>query len=88
MFDDVGKGLATIFGGIIVIAVVSVIVGQKSQAPAAIQAASSAIAKIVQAAVSPASTNAANPVSNSQAVVSGNSFGGNWASMLPNLLTQ
>jgi hypothetical protein len=68
--DDLGRGFLVIFGGIVTIAIVSVIVGRNSQAPQALQAASGALAQIVAAAVNPAGTNAANPVSNNQSVAS------------------
>lgn len=50
------KIVMAIFGGIITLAIISVIVGQKSQAPKVIQASSSFIANIVAAAVNPVNT--------------------------------
>lgn len=70
MIDDMGRAALAIFGGIVTIAIVSVIVGRNSVAPQAIQATGGALAQIVQAAVSPQGTNAANPVSNNQAIQS------------------
>lgn len=55
--DDLTKIITAIFGGVIVIAIVSVIVGRKSQAPQAIQAIGSSIGNIVAAAVNPVSAN-------------------------------
>jgi len=53
--DDLGKIVMAIFGGIIVIAIVSVVVGRKSQAPAAIQSLGTALSSVVAAAVNPVS---------------------------------
>lgn len=55
--SDAEQFLAAIFGGIITIAIVSVIVGQKSQAPAAISSFGTAISSVVAAAVNPVSAN-------------------------------
>lgn len=55
--DDISKILLAFFGGIITLAIVSAIVGQKSQAPAAIQAFGNSISKVVAAAVNPVSAN-------------------------------
>lgn len=57
---DAEKFFSVVFGGILTLAIVSVIVGQKSQAPAAISAVSSGISQVVGAAVSPASVGANN----------------------------
>lgn len=54
--DKVGLAIAAVFGTIITLAIVSVIVGQKSQAPEAISAAGSFISGIVAAAVNPVHT--------------------------------
>ena len=54
--SEVEKLIVTVFGGIIAIAAISVIVGSKSKAPAAIQSFGSAMANIVGAAVGPANT--------------------------------
>lgn len=59
MADDIGNALLVIFGAIITLAIVSVLVGQKSSAPAGIAAAGNALATVVAAAVAP-SGNAAN----------------------------
>lgn len=55
--DDISKILLAFFGGIITLAIVSAIVGQKSQAPAAISAFGNSISKVVAAAVNPVSAN-------------------------------
>ena len=60
MGDDIGRALLLIFGSVITLAIVSVLVGQKSTAPAAIGAASDALAKVVSAAVSPAASASTN----------------------------
>ena len=54
------KIIFAIFGGIVTVAIVSVIVGGKSRAPEAIQATGSFVANIVAAAVSPVNTAATN----------------------------
>lgn len=53
--DDFTQLVATIFGGIVVVAIAAVIVSRKSQAPQAIQAISSGIGNIVASAVNPVS---------------------------------
>ena len=55
--DDISKILLAFFGGIITLAIVSAIIGQKSQAPAAISAFGNSISKVVAAAVNPVSAN-------------------------------
>jgi hypothetical protein len=55
--DDVTKIITAIFGLVAVIAIVSVVVSRKSQAPQAIHAIGSAIGNIVAAAVNPVSAN-------------------------------
>jgi hypothetical protein len=55
--DDFTSILTAIFGGVVVIAIASVIVSRKSQAPQAIQAIGSSIGSIVAAAVNPVSAN-------------------------------
>jgi hypothetical protein len=55
--SDVEQFLAAIFGSVIVLAIVSVIVGKKSQAPAVINDFGSALSKVVAAAVNPVSAN-------------------------------
>lgn len=53
--DDATKIITALFGGIVVIAIAAVIVGQKSQAPQAIQSIGSAVGSVVAAAVNPVS---------------------------------
>ena len=60
MFEGISNGVLAVAGGIIAIAIVAVIVGQKSQAPAAITATGNSLAKIIAAAVNPVSTAATN----------------------------
>lgn len=60
MLNDLGNAGLAILAGIVTIATISVIIGQKSQAPAAIQATGGAFASIIAAAVNPASTAATN----------------------------
>jgi hypothetical protein len=55
--DDATKIFTAIFAGIVAIAIASVIVGKKSQAPQAIQAISGGVAQVVSAAVNPVSAN-------------------------------
>lgn len=55
--DDVTKIITAIFGGVVLIAIASVIVGRKSQAPQAIQSVFSGIGNVVAAAVNPVSAN-------------------------------
>lgn len=55
--DNFTSILLTIFGGIITLAIVSVIVSRKSNAPQAIQAIGGAVSNIVAAAVNPVSAN-------------------------------
>lgn len=54
--SDIEKLFTAVFGGILTLAIISVIVGQKSQAPQAITAVAGGISRVVAAAVSPAST--------------------------------
>lgn len=68
----------TIFGLIIVLAIISVVISRKSQAPQAIQAISTGMANIVAAAVNPSTSAATN------ANPGANSFAGR--SMLDNLV--
>lgn len=60
MIDRAGTIIMAIFGGIITIAIISVIISKKSQTPQVLQAASTALAKVVQAAVNPVQTSATN----------------------------
>ena len=73
--DNFSSILLTIFGGIITLALVSVIVGRKSQAPQAIQAIGGAISNVVAAAVNPVSADYGfgngNSTSTSPAYISG-----------------
>lgn len=57
---DVENVLMAIFGGIIVLAIWSVVVSRKSQTPQVIQATSTALARVVSAAVNPISTASTN----------------------------
>lgn len=58
--DDFTKIITAIFGGVLTLAIISVVISKKSAAPQAIQAISSGIANIVGAAVNPAATNNGN----------------------------
>lgn len=58
--NDLAKGGLAIISGLFVIAIVSVIVGRNSTAPAGIAATSDALAKVIHAAVSPVTTAATN----------------------------
>lgn len=60
MLSDVWKELLAIFGGVVTIAIISVIISKKSQTPAVLQAASSALANVVAAAVKPVNTATTN----------------------------
>lgn len=51
--DKFGQLIMAVFGGIITLAIVAVVVSRKAQTPAVIQAASSALANVVGAAVNP-----------------------------------
>jgi hypothetical protein len=51
--SDFEKLATAIFGGIIIVAIVSVIVSRRSQAPAAIKAVGGVISSVVAAAVNP-----------------------------------
>lgn len=53
--DEWEKLMVTIFGGILTIAVVSVVVSRKSQTPEAISAFGGALSSVVSAAVNPQS---------------------------------
>jgi|KBSSwiStaDraftv2_1062776.scaffolds.fasta_scaffold03689_21 hypothetical protein len=54
--SDISKTLLAIFGGIIGLAIISVIISKRSRAPEAIGAISNGLAKVVAAAVSPGAT--------------------------------
>ena len=58
--DKIEAVIMAIFGSVITLAIVSVIISKKSQTPQVIQAASSALANIVAAAVNPLQTSATN----------------------------
>lgn len=60
MLNDIGAAALTILAGVVGLATISVIIGQNSQAPAAIQATGGAFATIIAAAVNPSSTAATN----------------------------
>lgn len=53
---EVSKLLLAVFGGILFLAIVSVIVGRNSKAPQAIASLSNGLAKVVAAAVQPVNT--------------------------------
>lgn len=55
--DDLTKIITAIFGTVALVAIVSVIVSRRSQAPQAIHAIGSAIGNVVAAAVNPVSAN-------------------------------
>lgn len=59
--DKVGSVVMAIFGGIITLAIVSAIIGQRSKAPQAIQAMGSAVANVVGKAVQPVAQTASTP---------------------------
>lgn len=79
---DVGKDLLAIFAGIITLAIVAVIVSKKSQSPQVLEAASTSLARVVSAAVTPLPTTGspgnlgANAYSTAPFVPGGGSFGG------------
>lgn len=58
--DKIGQVVLAIFGGVITLAIISVIISKKSQSPQVLQAASSALANVVAAAVNPVNTAATN----------------------------
>jgi hypothetical protein len=58
--DKIGSMIIAIFGGVITLAIVSVLISKKSSFPAAIQAGSSALANVVAAAVNPVNTASTN----------------------------
>lgn len=57
--QNIGNGLLAIVAGVIAVAIVSVIVGRNSKAPAIIQASGQLLTNVVSAAANPI----ANPVS-------------------------
>lgn len=58
--DKIGQMILAIFGGVITLAIISVIISKKSQSPQVLQAASSALANVVAAAVNPVNTSSTN----------------------------
>jgi hypothetical protein len=58
--NEIGKVILAIFGGVVTLAIISVIISKKSQAPQFLQAASSALANVVAAAVNPVNTAGTN----------------------------
>ena len=56
------KLLLTVFGGVIALAMISVVISRRSRAPEAIGALSNGLAGVVAAAVNPNSTNNGNNV--------------------------
>lgn len=58
--EKFGNVILAVFGGIITLAMVAVIVGQRSATPQVIKAGSDALAKVVRAAVDPVSTASTN----------------------------
>jgi hypothetical protein len=58
--QDVEKLVLAVFGGVITLAIISVIIGKNSKAPQAIQAISSGLANVVAAAANPVGTASTN----------------------------
>jgi hypothetical protein len=58
--DKIGNMILAIFGGVITLAIVSVVISKNSQSPQVLQGASSALANVVAAAVNPVHTAATN----------------------------
>jgi hypothetical protein len=75
MDEEIGGAVLAIVGGIITVAIVSVIVGTKSKAPAAISAAGGALSQVISAAVNPVATSPGGAASG-PATTQGQSFGG------------
>ena len=67
MIEEWGEVIIGIFTGVVTLAIISIIISRKSQAPQVIQAASSLLSNVVAAAVNPLQTAAtnANPSSGS-----------------------
>lgn len=57
---DFEKLITMIFGGVLTLAIISVIISKKSQAPAVIQASASALSNVIGAAVNPVQTSVTN----------------------------
>lgn len=58
--NDIGSALVTVIGSVISLAIISVLVGTKSQTSAVLQAGGSALANVINAAVSPAAGGSGN----------------------------
>lgn len=58
--SDIGNALLAIVGGILTLAIISVIVGRNSKAPAAISATGALLSNVIAATVNPVSTAATN----------------------------
>jgi len=58
--NDLGQAVLAIATGIIVIAAIGVVVGQKSQAPQIVQATASGLGSVIAAAVNPVGNSANN----------------------------
>ncbi len=84
--DKLGTLIMAIFGGIITLAIISVIISRQSQAPQVIQAGASALGNVVSAAVNPLPAGSTQGPSQStigvqtipwNSLISPNFFGGN-----------
>lgn len=60
MASDVWQGILAIFGGVVTIAIISVVVSKKSNTAAVLQGASSFLDSVVAAAVKPVNTATTN----------------------------
>lgn len=58
--SEVEKLITAIFGGVLALAIVSVILSQKSQTPQVLNAASGGLAQLIAAAVNPVQTSGSN----------------------------
>lgn len=70
--SDFGKGALAVFSAIITLAIISVIVSRKSDAPGLVQAVSSALSNVIKSAVTPipppaAGVNSENTIAPTQA---------------------
>ena len=72
MGDDLAQAGLAIFGGIVTLAIISVIVGQRSTASQAISATGSAFASVINAAVNPVSNGGTGSINGN---LGANSFG-------------
>lgn len=77
--DNLGAALLAIFGGIITLAIVSVVVSRNARSADAIHAAGSALANVVGAAVKPLN-NASNAPNNGWNLFTAPAIGGNTSS--------